>query len=66
MTPPREMNGGSSQRTSIVVLLMAFTWKAVGALVGAVNEKKIYQSFLSIYFIPVSTISTVIESEYAP
>ena len=81
MIPPRELYGGSSQRTSIEVLLMAFTWKSVGALVGAVyhiiiNNYNIPQvehglqivsnKSLSDSLLPVSTVSTGSGSEYSP
>ena len=42
MVPPREKYGGSSQKTSIEVLLMACTRKSVGALEGAAGHRAWY------------------------
>ena len=71
MIPPRELYGGSSQRTSIEVLLMAFTWKSVGALVGAVYQVEhglqiASNNSLSDSLLPVSIVSTGSGSEYSP
>ena len=78
MIPPRELYGGSSQRTSIEVLLMAFTWKSVGALAGAVYHifnnipqvehglQIVSNNSLSHSLLPVSTVSTRSGSEYSP